>query len=205
MSDPQAEPSARDIKMLLNACDRHIAALEAEVDDIYAPYSQIPSENQLHMYVSNRRGIIQLDQDAAFVCLAVMLCGPANFNAGAVNVPMAATYVLSLRQDGPRKYLTFSRNKSALSTDNNITELNGAPSEMFVPVANAGGFEAPFRNADFFYTLAAEWLIPRGESFQALFPMEDLLGFNAAPADGGVISTRMNAFPKVVLVGRKVF
>lgn len=193
----------RDLKMLLNSADRHIAALEAEVEDQYGPFSQVPSQNQAHTYVTDRRGIIQLDQDSAFVCLAVVLCGQANYISEGLNNPMGPTYVLSVMQAGPRKYMTFSRNKAPLPTDNNIIELNGAPTEMFIPIANNGGIQPQFRNADFFYRMPIEWQIPRGESIQALFPEEASLGLSFVP--GGTLSQRFNAFPKICLAGYKVF
>lgn len=195
--------NARDLKTLLNSLDRHVAALEAEVDDAYAEYGLIPSQDQLHYYVSDTKGTIQFDQDAAFVCLAVILCGPANYISEATNVAMAATYVLSVRQAGPKRYVTFSLNKAPLPADNTIMELAGAPTEMFMPIANNGGIQPPYRNADFVYELPVEWQIPRGDVVQALFPQEEFLGFNFFP--GGVLSQRLNAFPKVVLAGYKVF
>jgi hypothetical protein len=195
--------NARDLKVLLNSLDRHVAALEAEVDDTYAEYGLIPSQDQLHYYVSNTKGIIQLDQDAAFVCLSVILCGPANYISESTNVAMTATYVLSVMQAGPKKYITFSRNKAPLPTDTSVIELSGAPTEMFVPIANNGGIQPPFRNTDYLYELPVEWQIPRGDTVQALFPQEDFLGFSFFP--GGTLSQRLNAFPKVVLAGYKVF
>jgi len=195
--------TSRDLKTLLNSLDRHVAALEAEVDDEYAEYGLVPSQNQLHYYVSNNSGVIQLDQDAAFVCLSVILCGPANYISESINIAMTATYVLSIMQAGPKKYVTFSRNKAPLPTDNSTIELSGASTEMFVPIANNGGIQPPFRNTDFVYELPIEWQLPRGETVQALFPQEDFLGFNFFP--GGVRSKRLNAFPKVVLAGYKVF
>lgn len=195
--------NARDLKVLLNSLDRHVAALEAEVDDTYAEFGLIPSQNQLHYYVSDTKGTIQLDQDAAFVCLSVILCGPANYISEALNVAMAATYVMSVMQAGPKRYITFSLNKAPLPGDNTIMELAGAPTEMFTPIANNGGVQPPFRNTDFVYELPVEWQIPRGDTVRALFPQEDFLGFNFFP--GGVLSRRLNAFPKVVLAGYKVF
>ncbi len=187
---------------MLNALDLHIAALEAEVDEVYEEYGLVPSDNQFFLYVSSNEGIIQLHEDAAFVCEAIMVVGPANNGAAAAGAVLATdTLTLSIQQMGPKHRITFSRNKAPNFTDMALLDNGGVSPEAFVPVSNTNGEQPPYTNAEYFYRLPVEWLIPRGDSVQTLFAREDLLGIDV----NGTESTRYNAVPHVVLIGYKHF
>lgn len=188
-------------KRTLNALDLHVAALQAEIDDVYAEYGLTPSDDQWFTYVSSDRGIIQLHQDAAFVCEAIMVVGAFNTPLSTTDPNnIADTLTLSIQQMAPKHRITFSRAKGPNFADMTLMDNNGVNPEAFVPVATDNSTSPDRVNYDYFYKLPVEWLIPRGDSVQALFTDEAALG--VAP---GIAGQAYNAVPKVVLVGYKVF
>lgn len=180
----------------LAALDSHVAALERDVSDVYAEYGLAPSDNQWFMYTSSSGGNIQCHQDAAFVCEAIMVIGYV-LAGDRSNPPVTNTLTLSVQQMGPRHRMTFSRNKAPSVADTGLLDNGGVSPEAFVPVSLANLNITSYNNADYFYRLPVEWLIPRGEAVQTMFAGQEVFRTSTA--------TLFNAIPRVVLLGYKVF
>lgn len=208
MSSPEDENATPEaFRRTLVALDMHVRAAEAEIDDMYAEYGLTPSDNQWFVYPSTDLGVIQCQQDAAFVCEAIMVVGAANYTAflsPSDDVPVTANLTLSIQQMSPQHRVTFSRGKAYNTGDNTILDSNGVTPEAFVPVATTPSVVPAFTNADYFYRLPVEWLIPRGDVVQTFFADRSLLGvrpfYSALPH-----TTRYSATPHVLLLGYKVY
>jgi hypothetical protein len=173
---------------VIRALDRHIAALEADVDDTYAEYGLRPSPNQFFQYVSDDTGTIALQQDAAFACERIAVCyvEPGFASTDAARTP----FDVNIRQTGPGRDITFSRARARNS--NAVVESRRVPVAAFIPIPAPAQVRPEYPNSDYIYTLPVEWLIPRGDVVKTDFaPMADL--------------GRINDFTRVVLLGYKIF
>lgn len=174
---------------VIRALDRHIAALEADVDDTYAQYGLIPSQNQFFQYVSDDQGTLAFDQDAAFVCERIAVVYVEDFFAATgANVAQRTPFDVGIRQEGPGRDITFSRSRLR---DGTIQESRRVPWSAFIPIpVFNNGVEYP--NTDYIYRLPVEWLIPRGDVVKT-----DLVR--------NFTLSRLYDFPRLVMMGYKKF
>jgi hypothetical protein len=178
-------------RRMRNSVDAHLAFLDSKAARMSAEGQQIPSENIFFLYVSDDRGLIRLQQDAAFVVESVLV---VERNTDVINVPQF--YELSLKDANAGRDLTGGFH--AVYKDNPLTEedTDFVPGRLFVPITQSAD-PMVIPNVDDWKTLKTEYILPRGSVVKATFRSTDGIY--------GVGPVASVPLPKVILSGYKVF
>jgi hypothetical protein len=189
---------ADEIKQALQgieAAEQSIAEFRAFQRARLAQYVNLDANMQAFWYTSDDDGMIKTKFDAPFMCLAIIVSGNPRDND---NGSPPRAYEVQLRNlNGPRDF-TNGQSTDLDSTADRVFASTTIPIEAFVPAprrldsANAGNVY-PY-NVDYWYTLPATEMIPRGNVIQARWTPRDVV-------DEDVDVTP----PNVTLFGYKVF
>jgi hypothetical protein len=184
----------------IETADIMLAILEKRIRQVIAgrkarlaEYVNIETRDQQFFYVTNDDGYVLTKQDAPFVCESILLIG------NSVCSTKATPFAVSIEDLGPGIVNTAGYSPEAYSNTGGTPPINNnitIPIDMFVPCHRRGDVNGWVpANTDYWFNLAAEWIIPKGDTLRVRYTPE--------PAASGVNGNYTP--PLIVLAGYKVF
>ncbi len=170
---------AKDLKTVL---EKQLAFLKEKQKSELKRYMDAPSQNNEFIYVADALGMLQLHQDADFVCEAIIT--PVN--------RLNSIARLKVEDLGASRVMSISVLPRTIASP--PVMVDGAEmmyAQQTVPGINQGATRSPCRTFDDWFELSVEWLIPRGSAFR--FTPEA-----ASNTDNPTIA-------RVILIGYKVY
>ncbi len=180
-------------ELLVTMLEKRIRQVIAGRKARLAEYVNIESRDQEFFYVTNDDGYILTKQSAPFVCQSIIMIG------NPVSAPTASPFAVSIEDLGPGLVSTQGYSQEAYSNTGDTPQIGNVitiPIDWFVPAYRRGdtlGWATA--NTDYWFQLAAEWVIPKGDTLR--------VRYTPAPAATGVAGNYTP--PLIVLAGYKVF
>ena len=210
--DPKEAEAAEG---LLTVLAEHLDYLKRKARPAWL--DDLPSKNQVFIYVPDDTGDIVLAQDAAFVCENLVLLAPGvlqDLGGGGFSVPLDTTparsfLAISIAEASTGRNITESvfktdvqRPAPSVQTINLETQgSNLFPTWALTPLNGAqAGYSGGFyrlMNTDAYQLLSAQWLLPRGAVVRSRY----LDKFNTTDSSLQGYNDR----PYLIMVGRKVY